>query len=94
MYDYEEIKNQIAHIRLSLDLWETQLHDPDINKYYKKNNKSAGKRIRKALLAIQKQCRLMRNDIRRLTKERELFEGTKHARDYKREKRIDSSSSW
>ena len=93
MYDYEEIKEKIEQIRLTLDLWESKLHDPDINKYYKKNNKSAGKRIRKALLAIQKQCRLMRNDIRRLTKERELFEGTEHAKDYKREKRIDSSSS-
>ena len=93
MYDYKEIKDFINELRLELDEWENYMKDSDPSKFYKKNNKSAGRRIRKILLLVQKRCRLIRNDIRRLTKEREIFKGTENESDYRREKRIDSSTS-
>ena len=93
MYDYKEIKDFINELRLELDEWENYMKDSDPSKFYKKNNKCAGRRIRKILLLVQKRCRLIRNDIRRLTKEREIFKGTENESDYRREKRIDSSTS-
>ena len=71
------VKQQIREIRKALNDWEETLNENqgDLRKFYKKGNKKAGVRVRKALLEFGKQAKLLRTDILRTTQEATLFKG-------------------
>jgi len=73
------VKQQIHEARKAIDDWEAALaeNQKDLNKFYKKGNKKAGVRVRKVLLEITKQAKLLRTDILRTTQELDLFKDKK-----------------
>lgn len=85
-YNYGEIKSKLHEARVFIGEWEEELeiHKKDFHKFYKKGGKRAGIRLRRKLKEIRDQIQLLRLDIRRLYKEREIFKDTEHSDDFKR----------
>ncbi len=73
------VKQQIHEARKAVDQWEKELFEnkDDLRKFYKKGNKRAGMRVRKVLMEMITQAKLMRADIIRTNKEAVLFKGKK-----------------
>jgi len=78
MYNYNEIRSAIQQARQELFNWEEDLqsNQKDLHKFYKKGNKRAGVRLRRHLANLIKKAQILRLDIKRITKEREIFKGT------------------
>ena len=78
MYNYNEIKSLIQKARREISAWEEELqqNEKDLLKFYKKGNKRAGTRLRRCLATLIKKTQILRLDIKRVTKEREIFKGT------------------
>jgi len=79
MYNYKEIQAVIQKARRELSIWEEELqqNEKDLLKFYKKGNKRAGVRLRRNLANLIKKAQVLRLDIKRTIKEREIFKGTK-----------------
>lgn len=94
MYNKGEILKGIRQARAILNKWEEELENSnkDLLKFYKKGQKLAGNRLRRKLKVIQGDIQLLRLDIRRLLKEREIFKDTELDKDFKRTKRSDATS--
>jgi len=73
------VKQQIHETRKALDKWEEELasNQGDLKKFYSRGNKRAGVRVRKSLLELIKQAKLLRTDILRTTQEVALFKDKK-----------------
>jgi hypothetical protein len=86
MYNYEELKSSLEEARGSIDQWLEELENnkEDLLKFYKRGNKRAGIRSKRNLKKIRDEAHLLKQDIFRLYKEREIFEGTEFEKDYKR----------
>lgn len=78
MYNYQEIKNQIAEIKAEFEALEQDLkaNKPDLLKFYKKQNQRAGSRLRRNLASLITKIQSMRLDIKRTMKEKQIFKGT------------------
>jgi len=83
MYEHDEILSLISRLREETDKWEAEIKAGDFKKFYQKNNSSAGKRIRSICLTMMKRCKIIRNDIKRTMKEREIFKGTEDEQNFK-----------
>ena len=86
MFNYNEIKQSLEQARDSIDLWleELENNQEDLLKFYKRGNKRAGIRTKRWLKKVRDEVHILKQDIFRLYKEREIFEGTKLEKDYKR----------
>ena len=82
MYNYKEIQAVIQKARREISAWEEELqqNEKDLLKFYKKGNKRAGVRLRRNLANLIKKAQVLRLDIKRTIKEREIFKGTKFDR--------------
>ena len=76
MYNYEELKSSLEEARGSIDQWLEELENnkEDLLKFYKRGNKRAGIRSKRNLKKIRDEAHLLKQDIFRLYKEREIFE--------------------
>ena len=94
MYNKRKILTALRQSRAIINKWEDELLniDNDLLKFYKKGQKLAGNRLRRQLKVLQADIQLLRLDIRRLLKEREIFKDTKLDKDFKRTKRSDATS--
>ena len=88
MYNQKEILKDLARVKESIEAWETDLqqNEKDLLKFYKKGNRRAGIRLRRHLKKLIDDVQLLRLDIKRLYKERDIFKGTELDKDYKRTK--------
>ena len=73
------VKQQIHEVRKALSAWEDEFDSAqnDLKKFYSRGNKRAGVRVRKSLLELIKQAKLLRTDILRTTQEVALFKDKK-----------------
>jgi hypothetical protein len=94
MYNKHKILTALRQSRAIINKWEQELEniDKDLLKFYKKGQKLAGNRLRRQLKVLQADIQLLRLDIRRLLKEREIFKDTELDKDFKRTKRSDATS--
>ena len=88
MYNQKEILKDLARVKESIEAWETDLqqNEKDLLKFYKKGYRRAGIRLRRRLKKLIDDVQLLRLDIKRLYKERDIFKGTELDKDYKRTK--------
>jgi len=88
MYNQKEILKDLAQVKESIEEWEKDLqqNNNDLLKFYKKGHRRAGLRLRRLLKKVIDDIQLLRLDIKRLYKERDIFKGTDLDKDYKRTK--------
>ena len=88
MYNQKEILKNLAEVKKAIEDWENDLqqNDKDLLKFYKKGHRRAGIRLRRLLKTVIDNVQLLRLDIKRLYKERDIFKGTELDKDYKRTK--------
>ena len=87
-YNQKEILKNIVRAREKIEAWENDLqqNEKDLLKFYKKGHRRAGVRLRRQLKTVIDNIQLLRLDIKRLYKERDIFKGTDLDKDYKRTK--------
>ena len=90
MYNKDIILKKINSIKLEVEAWENELKskDKDLLKFYKKGHKRAGIRLRRQLNQLIKEIQVLRLDIKRLYKERDIFKGTEFDKDFKGNRKI------
>jgi hypothetical protein len=88
MYNQKEILKDLAQVKELIEAWENDLqqNNKDLLKFYKKGHRRAGIRLRRQLKTVIDNIQLLRLDIKRLYKERDIFKGTELDKDYKRTK--------
>ena len=93
MYNRIKISKLLEDAEECIYDWYQELEksDKDLLKFYKKGQKLAGTRLRRRLKYLIDEIQILRLDIKRLGKEREIFKGTEFEKDFKRIKRSDAS---
>ena len=87
MYNTEKILKDLTECRANLDhiIAQIEASEKSVERFYKKGVKRAGKIVRKNLLTTIDDIKSLRADLLRMTKEREIFKGTKLEDDFKME---------
>jgi len=93
MYNKVRIIKKLDDAENSIAEWKQELENSnkDLLKFYKKGQKLASTRLRRKLKSLIDEIQILRLDIKRLGKEREIFKGTEFEKDFKRIKRSDAS---
>ena len=88
IYNQQEILKDLARVKELIEDWENDLqqNEKDLLKFYKKGHRRAGVRLRRQLKTVIDNIQLLRLDIKRLYKERDIFKGTELDKDFKRTK--------
>ena len=88
MYNQKEILKDLARVKELIEDWENDLqqNEKDLLKFYKKGHRRAGVRLRRQLKTVIDNIQLLRLDIKRLYKERDIFKGTELDKHFKRTK--------
>tara|TARA_Y100000034_G_C6902235_1_gene417541 strand:+ start:912 stop:1187 length:276 start_codon:yes stop_codon:yes gene_type:complete len=88
MYNQQEILKDLARVKELIEDWKNDLqqNEKDLLKFYKKGHRRAGVRLRRQLKTVIDNIQLLRLDIKRLYKERDIFKGTELDKDFKRTK--------
>ena len=86
MYNKVRIIKKLDDAENSIAEWKQELENSnkDLLKFYKKGHRRAGIRLRRRLKKLTDDIQLLRLDIKRLYKERDIFKGTELDKDYKR----------